>query len=123
MQTEPQPSRYETTFAFLADCAPELSAALSYTEVTNNRYCADVEVQNTGAAAAESWTVVLELLDSRYIAASGVDADFSTNGALLTATSLDASSPLLPGEGTSFHFCARKAAPSPAAEIASVSGP
>ncbi|HVJ15022.1 MAG TPA: cellulose binding domain-containing protein, partial [Polyangiaceae bacterium] len=122
-QQEAQPSRYETPLAFRAECSARLSAALSYSEATQQGYCADVEVVNTGAAAAESWSVVVRLLDSKLVAGSEVGAIFSASGSLLTASSPSGSDPLSPGESTSFRFCAKKAGPHPAAEVTSVSAP
>jgi hypothetical protein len=122
-QPEPRASHYETGLTFHADCAPELSAVLSYTETTNNRYCASVEVENTGATATEGWSVVIQLLDSRLIAGSVADATLSSSGAFITATPLGGEGPLSPGESTSFRFCAKKMGPNPAAEIVSLSAP
>ena len=89
------------------DCGlSPLSAQLDVYTSWDTGYCANVQVTNRGATTTPSWTVVIDLHQSRL--QNGWNAAISTSGSWLTAGSLFWNATLAPGASATFGFCATR---------------
>ena len=97
-----------------------MSATIAMSSDWTSGYCANVTVGNAGSTATTSWTVAINVNQSKL--ANIWSANQTTSGTTMTTTPLSYNAVINPGSSVSFGFCANATGSNYHPTITSVSG-